>query len=70
MKYQLKDLFDFMESGRQVKVTDTDGKTYIGRCWAYSDVQNKEEDGIEEPSIEIQDTILYQSEIQEIEYVD
>lgn len=70
MKYVTKDLFCFMESGRQVRVTDTDGKTYVGKCWAYSAVQNKEEDGIDEPSIEVQDTILYLSDIHKIEYVD
>jgi hypothetical protein len=64
----MEDLFVFMESGKAIKVTDTDGKVYIGKCWAYSDVQNKEESGIDEPSIEVQDTILYLSEIQKIEY--
>lgn len=70
MKYSLKDLFDFMESGKQVRVTCTDGKTFTGRCWAYSSVQNLEEDGIDEPSIEVRDTTIYLSEIEKIEYVD
>lgn len=70
MRYCMKDLFDFMESGKEIKVTDTDGKVYIGKCWAYSDVQNKEESGVDEPSIEVQDTILYLTEIQKIEYVE
>lgn len=70
MKYCMKDLFDFMESGRVVKVTDTGGKSYTGKCWSYSDVQNNEETGIDEPSIEVQDTILYLSEIQKIEYAE
>ncbi len=70
MKYTQKDLFDFMESEKQVKVTCTDGKTFMGRCWAYSAVQNEEEDGIDEPSLEVQDTMLYLSEIEKIEYLD
>ena len=70
MKYTLKDLFDFMESGRYVRVTCTDGKIFRGRCWAYSSIQNMEEDGIDEPSLEVQDTILYLSEIQTIEYLE
>jgi small nuclear ribonucleoprotein (snRNP)-like protein len=70
MKYTLKDLFDFMESGRPVKVTCKDGKIFQGRCWAYSSVQNMEEDDIDEPSLEVQDTILYLSEIQTIEYLE
>ena len=70
MKYSMKELFDFMESGRQVKVTCTDGKTFSGRCWAYSDVGNIEEDGVAEPSLEVGSTTIYQSEIQSIEYID
>lgn len=70
MKYTLKDLFDFMESEKQVKVTCKDGKTFVGKCWAYSSVANFEDDGIDEHSIEVQDTMLYLSEIEKIEYVD
>lgn len=70
MKYSLKDLFDFMESEKQVKVTCNDGKTFSGRCWVYSGVQNLEEDGVNEPSLEVQDTMLYLSDIRTIEYVD
>ena len=70
MKYSQKDLFDFMESGKQVKVTCTDGKTFAGRCWAYSTVQNMEEDGIDEPSLEIGSTMIYLSEIDKIEYTE
>lgn len=70
MKYSTKELFDFMESGRQVKVTCIDGKIFSGRCWAYSDVVNMEEDGIDEPSLEVESTLIYQSEIQSIEYID
>ena len=68
--YSMKELFDFMESGRQVKVTCTDGKTFSGKCWAYSDVANLEEDGVDEPSLEVGNTTIYQSEIDHIEYID
>ena len=70
MKYTMKDLFDFMESEKHVKVTCTDGKIFSGRCWAYSDVCNMEENGVDEPSLEVGSTMIYQSEIQSIEYID
>ena len=70
MKYTLRDLFDFMESGRPVKVTCVDGKAFQGRCWAYSSVQNMEEDGINEDSLEVESTMLYLSDIELIEYLD
>lgn len=69
-KYTMKDLFAFMDSRLPVKVTSISGKVYSGMCWAYSDVFNMEEDGVDEPSIEVQDTILYLHEIQKIEYAD
>lgn len=68
--YTLKDLFAFMDAKRPVKVTSISGKVYSGMCWAYSDVFNMEEEGIDEPSLEVQDTILYLHEIQKIEYAD
>ncbi len=70
MKYSMNELFDFMELGRPVKVTCIDSKTFSGRCWTYSDVVNMEEDGIDEPSLEVESTMIYQSEIQSIEYID
>ena len=70
MKYTERDLFDFMDSQRPVKVTCKDGKTFIGMCWAYSSTFNKEEDGIAEPSIEVWDTVIYLSDIERIEYAD
>ena len=70
MNYSLQDLFNFMESGNVVKATCVDGQILQGRCWAYSSVQNMEEDGINEPSLEIGNTMLYLSEIEHIEYVD
>ena len=39
-------------------------------CWAYSDVFNMEEEGINEASIEVQDTVIFLHEIQRIEYAD
>ena len=66
--YTEKDLFDFMESSCCVKVTCRDGMTFSGRCWAYSSVTNLEEDGIDEPSIEVRNTMIYLSEIDRIEY--
>ena len=68
--YTMKDLFLFMDTGRSVRVTCTDGRVFEGRCWTYGDVQNEEEYGIEEPSIEVQDTMLFASEIEKIEYSD
>lgn len=71
MKYSMDDLFDFMDSGRTVRVTDSDGKTHIGKCWAYGDVQNDEEYGVNEPSLDVGPGVsLYASEIEKIEYVD
>lgn len=68
--YTMKDLFAFMDSKRPIKVTCKDGKSYTGMCWAYSDVFNMEEEGIDEPSIEVWDTMIYLSEIESIEYAD
>ena len=70
MKYTVEDLFAFMESGKEVKVTCDTGETFSGRCWAYTEATNLEEYGIDEPSIEVQDTVLYLSDIQKIEYID
>ena len=70
MKYTMQDLFGFMESGKQVKVTCTDGKFFSGKCWAYSDVCNKEEAGIDEPSLEVANITIYLSEIQSIDYLE
>ena len=69
-KYTMEDLFSFMDARKPVKVTCADGKVFSGMCWAYSDAFNMEEEGIDEPSLEVQDTILYLHEIQKIEFVD
>lgn len=71
MRYSETELFDFMMSEKEVRVTDTDGKIRVGRCWARSAVanENEDEDGRFEPSLEVQDTTLYASEIEKIEYI-
>ena len=71
MKYTMDELFSFMDSARNVKVTSTSGKTYCGRCWAYGDVQNAEDNGVDEPSLDVGPGItLYASEIEKIEFAD
>ena len=58
-KYTMEDLFAFMDAKRPVRVTCTDGRVFEGPCWAYGDVQNEEEYGVDEPSLEVQDTMLF-----------
>ena len=70
MKYSEDQLFAFMDARRPVKVTSVSGKVYTGMCWAYSCGFNMEEEGIDEPSLEVQDTLLFLHEIQKIEYAD
>ena len=59
-----------MAEERPIKVTSTSGKVYVGLCWAYSSVTNEADFGVDEASLEVQDTILYQREIEKIEYAD
>ena len=68
MKYTQKELFDFMESGKEVTVVSTGGKSYTRKCFAYSSGTNLEEFGVDEPSIEVCDTMLYLSDVDRIEY--
>lgn len=70
MKYTQKDLFDFMESGKEVTVISTDGVSYTGKLFAYSSGTNLEEFGIDEPSIEVRDTLLYLSDVDKIDYAE
>lgn len=70
MSYTEKQLFDFMDARRPVTVTSVSGNTYTGMCWTYSSVCNQEEHGVDEPSLEVQDTLLYLHEIKKIEYAD
>lgn len=70
MRYSEDQLFLFMDARRPVRVTSTSGNVYEGMCWAYSSGYNAEEEGIDEPSLEVQDTLLFLHEIQKIEYAD
>lgn len=70
MKYSEDQLFAFMDARRPVKVTSVNGNVYTGMCWAYSSGSNAEEEGVDEPSLEVQDTLLFLHEIQKIEYTD
>ena len=69
-RYTMQDLYKFMESGKSVKVICTDGKCFTGPCWAYSDTFNMEEEGVDEPSIEVQDVVVFLHEVQSIEFVE
>lgn len=66
MIYTEKQLFDFMDAKRPVKVTTVDGDVFTGICWAYSSVTNASEFGVDAPSIEVQDTIIFAHDIKEI----
>ena len=68
MSYTEQQLFSFMAEERPVKVTSISGKVYVGLCFAYSSVTNEIDFGINQPSLEVQDTILYSDEIKSIEY--
>ena len=68
MKYTEKQLFEFMDAKKPVKVTSVDGDVFTGMCWAYSSVTNDSEFGVSAPSIEIEDTVLYTHEIKTIEF--
>lgn len=71
MRYAMKELFDYMDLGKPVRVTSTDGKVFTGRCWAYGDVQNEEEFGRAEASLEVgPGAVLYASEIERIEVLE
>lgn len=68
MIYTEKQLYGFMSDDRPVKVTTKDGQVFFGKCYAYSAISNEVDFGINQPSIEVQDTILYSDEIRTIEY--
>lgn len=70
MAYSEKQLFEFMDSERQVLVTCDDGQLFKGRCWAYGSVYNDEEFKRIEPSLQVGSTVLYAGEIAKIEYAD
>ena len=71
MSYTEKELFEFMDSGRIVRVIDDAGTEHVGQCWAYGAVTSKEEFGIAEPALDVGcSVVLALSEIQKIEYED
>lgn len=59
-----------MESERPVRVTDIEGRVFSGRCWAYLDSFDPENDDADEPCLDVQDTILFLHEIEKIEFVE
>lgn len=69
MKYTEKDLYDFMESGRQILLTTTDGQQFKGQCWACCETVSREDYGFDEACIEVGSTVITLSEIQAIEYI-
>ena len=71
MKVTEKDLFRFMDSGREVRVVCTDDDVLTGRCWAYGAATAKEEFGEDEPCLDVGcSTIITLSQIKSIEYAD
>jgi hypothetical protein len=71
MSYTEKELFEFMESGRTVRVTDDEGTEHVGQCWAYRTVTSEENYGIAEPTLEVGcSVVLGLSEIQKIDFAD
>ena len=71
MKYTEEELFEFMDSGKKVRVTCADGQVFAGRCWAYGAVVSEEEFGISEPCLDVGcSTILQLREIEKIEFAD
>lgn len=70
MSYTEKEMFDAMDSRKVVRVSCVDGQIFTGLCWAYSAVRNQEEFDIPEATLEVGSTVLLQSEIEKIEYID
>lgn len=69
MKYTEEQLFDFMDSQRPVRVKCATGEVFEGKCWAYSQTYNEENEAGSEASLEIQDVMLMISEISDISYI-
>ncbi len=65
-----RDLFDFMDSGKKVRVVCKDGAEFTGRCFAYSAGHLAESDGIDDYGIEVGDTLISLHEIRSIERLD
>ena len=71
MKVTEKELFDFMDSGRNVRVTCTNGDVLVGQCCAYGAEVSEEEFGEKEPCLDVGcSTIVPLSQIDKIEYAD
>lgn len=68
--HTMEDLFRLMEIGKPVRVRCKDGRVFEGLCWAYGDIQNEEDYGVAEPSLEVQDTMIFLGEIADIEFAD
>ena len=69
MKVTEEELFDFMASGRGVRVTCADGEILVGKCWAYGAAVSMEEFGEDEPCLNVGcSTIVPLSQIEKIEY--
>jgi hypothetical protein len=69
----LEQLHGYM--GKRIRVTDPDGKVFTGLCWGvYSGVENEDDDGIAEDSMELYDgacsIVFYTSDIKSIELLD
>ena len=66
-----KEMFDFMDSRRNVRVTCTDGGVLVGQCWAYGAEVSEELVGEKEPCLDVGcSTIIPMSQIDRIEYAD
>lgn len=66
-----KEMFDFMDSRRNVRVTCTDGDVLVGQCWAYGAEVSEEIFGEKEPCLDVGcSTIIPMSQIDRIEYAD
>lgn len=71
LKVTEEELFNFMASGREVRVTCTDGEILEGKCWAYGAAVSAEEFGEDEPTLDVGcSTIIQLSQIEKIEYID
>ena len=70
MSYTEKELFDYMDSRRPVRVECTDGAVFIGPCWAYGATVSEEEFGMAEPLLDVGGTTLRISDIEKIEFAD
>ena len=66
----MKDLFDFMDAKRPVRVESKDGYVHTGMCWAYSAAYNEDAEEREEASLEVGNVVFFLSEIEKIEFAD